>query len=123
MPMLRLLPALAVLATVACAGPPRTVEPSAQTVDALAHLGWHNCTPAIASALEGQRIDPASVTDLMVTRERVGSGEAERVIGSLAWMRLNGQPGYLIVDLDEICRVRQVFTRGGAKLPGVPAYW
>jgi hypothetical protein len=106
----------------ACAGPPRTADPSAQTLERLEQLSAHGCTPAIASAVEGQRIDPASVAGLIVTQERVGSGEFDDLIGYLAWIRLVGQPGYLIVSLDEYCRVRQVYTRGGAELPGVPSY-
>jgi hypothetical protein len=118
----RLLPVLAMLAIAACAGPPRTAEPSAQTLARLAQLRAHDCTPAIASAVEGQRIAPASVTGLIVTEERIDAGEIDDVIGYLAWMRLDGQPGYLIVSLDEYCHVRQVYTRGGAELPGVPSY-
>lgn len=118
----RLLPVLAVLCAAACAGPPRTVEPSAQAVDTLLQLREHRCTPAVASVLEGQEVDPASVTSLIVTEERINTNEFDDIVGYLAWMRLAGQSGYLVVSLDEFCRVRQIYTRGGAELPGIPSY-
>lgn len=119
---IRLISALAVLATAACAAPPRTAQPSAQAVSTLESLREHPCTPMIASALAGQEVDPSAVTSLTVTERRLYTEALDDLLGYLAWMRLEGQPGYLLVSLDEFCRVRQVYTRGGTEVPGVPSY-
>lgn len=122
MTTIRLLLVLTMLTTAACAAPTRTTGPSAQAVSLLENRGARICTPAIASALADEGIAPSSITSVNVTDERTDTARTDNVLAYDAWMRLEDQPGYLVVTLDDFCRVRQVYTRGGAEVAGVPAY-
>jgi len=45
------------------------------------------------------------------------------VVGFNAYVRLKERPGLLVVDVeDEACLTRQVYSRGGLELPGIPAF-
>ena len=114
-------PVLALLAVVfavsACAGqPPRLEAPSQVTGSTLNRINSHPCTATVASALDAYRVPPASIRDLFYT-QRLSS--ESRLLGYTAWMHLTDQPGSLVVDVDRSCQFEQVYTRGGASLPGV----
>ena len=42
--------------------------------------------------------------------------------GTGAWIRLHSCEGALVIDLARACRVRQVYTRGDCRLPGVKSF-
>jgi hypothetical protein len=46
------------------------------------------------------------------------------VLGVRAWIRLHtcDDAGYLVIDMTRSCFVRQSYTRGDCRLPGVTAY-
>ena len=47
----------------------------------------------------------------------------DRISRYIAWMRLAGQPGQLVVENDGLtCRAIQIYTRYGAKVAGVSSY-
>jgi hypothetical protein len=54
--------------------------------------------------------------------EKVADDDDDYVVGYLAWIRVAGQPGYLIADMDQFCRFTQVYSRDGMKLAGVSAW-
>ncbi|HSK42201.1 MAG TPA: hypothetical protein VK943_20715 [Arenibaculum sp.] len=122
MSTIRLLLILIAFTTTACATPPQAAGPSAQAVSVLESRGAHTCTPAIASALADEGIDPSSVTNVSISDERREPGTTDDVLAYIAWMRLEGQPGHLVASLDGFCRVRDVYTRGGAQVAGVSSY-
>lgn len=46
------------------------------------------------------------------------------VLGVRAWLRLRacGEEGYLVIDMTRSCFVRQSYSRGDCRWPGVTAY-
>ena len=111
---------LTVVLVSACAGvPPRLEAPSQATVSTLNQYNGHPCTPTVASALDAYRVAPGSIRDLFYTQRLSNGSDESRLVGYTAWMHLTGQPGSLVVDVDDECRFQQAYTRGGANLPGV----
>lgn len=105
-----------------CAGlrPPPTAsaEPGAEA--ALSRMVDNPCTPVLAQALAGARVPIAQVDGLTYgTYINLATGNITMYD---AWVSLKGQPGALIVQMDDTCYLRQVYSRGGAKLPQV-AEW
>ena len=74
-----------------------------------------------AGAVQGAGIPANSITELYYTE--VMDSMDERVERYIAWMRLAGQPGQLVVENDaNTCRATQIYTRYGAKVQGVSSY-
>ncbi len=45
-----------------------------------------------------------------------------RSTGTDVWVRLRSCRGALVIDLTRACRVRQVYTRGDCRLPGIKSF-
>jgi hypothetical protein len=112
----------AVLLT-ACAG---LTSPQQATTDPayearLDQFTQHPCNGNTAGAVQGAGIPANSITELYYTE--VLDSMDERVERYIAWMRLAGQPGQLVVEDDAMtCRPMQMYTRYGAKVAGVYSY-
>jgi hypothetical protein len=117
------LPALLVLTGVV-AGCAQAVEPEAPatTVAAIERLRPHECSGATARGLSAAGLSGADVQSLFYTEQVARSGDEDYLVGHQAWARLNGRPGYMIVDMNQFCHPRQVYTRDGLRLAGVTAY-
>lgn len=115
------LAAAALGALAACAPVPRGPADPA-TVAALERLGARACVESTARGVGAAGVPAAGVGSVFHTEQVAEDGENNHVVGYLAWLRVLGEPGYLIVDLDEFCRVEQVYTRDGMSLAGIPAY-
>jgi hypothetical protein len=81
----------------------------------------HRCNNRTAGALQGAGIPANSITELYYTE--VLDSTNDRIARYIAWMRLTGQPGQLVVENDGMtCRAIQIYTRYGAKVEGVSSY-
>lgn len=100
----------------ACAGlsPPPQAMPEPGAVSALDRLSPNPCNEVVASSLAGVRIPASDVRYLSYGLYRNIPGD---IVGYDAWVGLNSQPGAVVVQLDEYCAPRQIYARGGARLP------
>ncbi len=90
----------------------------------LAHGAWKNppytrCESVVDQQLDRLNVDRAEIERLFYTQQYRRVRGDERVVGTDAWVRFHSCKGYLVIDLDNFCRVRQVYTRGECKIPGV----
>ncbi len=97
-------------------------EAPAATLAAIERLKPHPCAATTARGVSEAGLDAQAVRSLFYTEQVVDADEGPGLIGYLAWMRVEGQPGYLVVDMNQFCQPRQVYTRDGMRLAGVPAY-
>ncbi len=107
----------------ACAGlnaPQQAATDSAYEAR-LDQLANHRYNDRSAGALQGAGIPASSVTELYYTE--VMDSTNDRISRYIAWMRLAGQPGQLVVENDGMtCRAIQVYSRFGANVAGVPSF-
>ena len=91
----------------------------------LAHGAWKNppytrCESVVDQQLDRLNVDRADIEKLFYTRQyRTGRGDETVVVGTDAWVQFHSCKGYLVISLDYFCRVRQVYTRGQCKIPGI----
>jgi hypothetical protein len=81
--------------------------------------GEHACAKVVAQECEKAGMSVANVDRVVYAPNTDGNNNNR---GSYAYIHPKGENGFLIVDIDGNCRVRQVFTRGGYSLPGVASY-
>jgi hypothetical protein len=107
----------------ACAGlnPPQQAATDPSYEARLNQFTNHRCNDRTAGALQGAGIPANSVTELYYTE--VMDSTNDRIARYIAWMRLAGQPGQLVVENDGMtCRATQIYTRYGAEVEGVSSY-
>jgi hypothetical protein len=95
--------------------PPTQATPEPGAVANLDRLSPGLCNPVVASSLAGARIPIADVRDLTYGLYR--DNKRGKIVGYDAWVSLKDQPGSVIVQMDEFCTPRQIYPRGGARLP------
>lgn len=89
--------------------------------------------PAPAVALDCREQAGAELRRLEMTADKMRSiryveklnptNHGPQVLGVRAWVRPTSCPdGYLVIDMTRSCFVRQSYTRGGCRMPGVTAY-
>ncbi|WP_207476729.1 hypothetical protein [Arenibaculum pallidiluteum] len=118
---MRFLPPAAALALAACAALPPQPPAPPDMAARVAAFPAHQCSQATARVLTGAGLSAAQVRQVFY-EPIVSGGIAHRVIGHLAWVRVQDQPGYLVADMDTDCRMRTVFTRDGMRIAGLPAF-
>ena len=107
----------------ACAGlnPPQQAATDPAYEARLNQFTNHRCNNRTAGALQGAGIPANSITELYYTE--VMDSTNDRIARYIAWMRLAGQPGQLVVENDGMtCRTTQIYTRYGAEVEGVSSY-
>ena len=107
----------------ACAGlnPPQQAATDPAYEARLNQFTNHRCNNRTAGALQGAGVPANSVTELYYTE--VLDSTNDRIARYIAWMRVAGQPGQLVVENDGMtCRAIQIYTRYGAKVEGVSSY-
>jgi hypothetical protein len=107
----------------ACAGlnPPQQAATDPAYEARLDQLINHPCNDRTAGAIQGAGIPANRITELYYTE--VMDATNDRIARYIAWMRLTGQPGQLVVEEDGMtCRAMQIYTRYGAKVEGVPSF-
>lgn len=104
------LPLAALLAALLQAGPSGATTPVP------------DCDSEIAAALQSLAVDQGRVRSIYVSpRLKSGIG-ATRVVSLDVWVRLTDCKGALVLDLSRHCTLRQAYTRGECRVPGVSAY-
>ncbi len=79
------------------------------------------CEAVVDQRLDQINVDRTDIKKIFYTRKHRGRGANEGDVeqGTIAWVRFHSCKGYLVIDLDYFCRVRQVYTRGQCKIPGI----
>jgi hypothetical protein len=79
----------------------------------------HRCAHGTATTLAGLGLDAGDIGRVQIFTEHQGGDSGSRYVsGHRAWVRLDGQPGHLVIVLDPHCRLEQAYLEGGARLPG-----
>lgn len=120
--LLRVAAVSALLLTAGCAGlaPPPHREPDPALVAALDRAERHECNREVASVLAATGVAAADVRSLWIYN--VPEYDGETLGGPEAHVGLNGQPGSVVIPMSDGCKARQVYTRGGAQLPGMSSW-
>ena len=92
----------------------------------LAHGAWKNrpytrCVSVVDQQLDRLNVDRADIEKLFYTRKyRSSRGSDDSVVvGVDAWVRFKSCKGYLVIDMNNRCQIRQAYTRGQCRIPGV----
>jgi len=121
-PTSRLAILAAALTVGACAGlqPPARSTPPPGSVAALDRMAMNPCNEAVTSVLAGSGIAVERIRGLAygVDYDEL----SDRIVRYQAWASFADQPGQAVVLLDGGCRPYQIYTRGGARVPGVASY-
>lgn len=112
----------ALLLAAGCAGlsPPPHREPDPALVSALDRMERHQCNREVASVLTATGVAAGDIRSLWVYT--VPEYDGETLGGPEAHVGLTGQPGSVVIPMSDACRARQVYTTGGAQLPGVSGW-
>jgi hypothetical protein len=128
MPLPRLLPLTAMLlgplALAACQDATGRIAANNAALSAGYPFDNHReCDGEVARQLQQAGIAAEAVESISyINQTELVGGESE-VVGFDANVRLRDKPGLLVVDVeDEACFTRQVYTRSGLEVPGLPAF-
>lgn len=80
------------------------------------------CAATVERAWSDAGFDPSDVETTFVTDRYHFDAENEYLIGYDVWTRFKSCKGALVVDITDSCYLRQVYTRGECRLPGVPSF-
>ncbi len=81
------------------------------------------CNSTIDQRLSDLKVNRADLDKISIfPRYENRDDQTNRVLGFDAWVRFKGCTGALVIDLERDCRVRQVYTRGQCRVPGVKAF-
>lgn len=108
----------ALLGLAACAdriAPPPRPAPEPAVLGTVQRLAPHPCDHAIASVLTGLGVPGNALSAITVEERRELDGD--RLLGFEGWVWREGQPGSVVVSLNEYCVPYQVYARDGARLP------
>lgn len=78
-----------------------------------------SCEPTVQGQLDALALSSTDVKKISMVPRRRNIFDSEVLVGFDAWVGLQACRGYLIVDMNATCKVRQVYTRGQCKLAGV----
>ncbi len=85
--------------------------------------GQKRCQAVVDENLRKLAIDANDVRRLQFSRTYEEDAEGNRhSTGTDVWVRLQSCQGALVIDLTRACRVRQVYTRGACRLPGIKSF-
>ena len=73
----------------------------------------------VSDRLSQLSIDMADVQKIFYTPQLQSGRGGNIIVGYDAWVTFHSCKGYLVIDLTRHFRVRQVYTRGGCRVPGV----
>ncbi|MGH6947714.1 MAG: hypothetical protein ACREDZ_10335 [Kiloniellales bacterium] len=80
------------------------------------------CVATVERAWSDAGLDRSDVDETFVTDRYHFDAENEYLIGYDIWTRFKSCKGALVVDITDSCYLRQVYTRGECRLPGVPSF-
>ncbi len=84
---------------------------------------YSRCDSVVDQQLDRLNVDRADIEKLFYTRQ-YGRGISDDtvVVGVDAWVRFKSCKGYLVIDMTRQCHVRQAYTRGQCRVPGVKSF-
>ena len=85
-------------------------------------LLYDRCEAAIAERISELGISPDDVAGVRTFPEIAASRTGAIARGVKAWVSLNRCEGSVVIVTTKACRVKQTYTRGACKVPGVEAY-
>jgi hypothetical protein len=81
------------------------------------------CSPTIDKELGAHSVNRADIDRISIAPRYENRGnETNRVLGIDAWVRFKSCPGYLVIDMERNCSLRQVYTSGRCSVPGVKGF-
>lgn len=83
-----------------------------------------DCREEAEAELQRLGITAGDIAEIRFIEKRNPTERGPDVLGVRAWLRLSacGEEGYLVIDMTRSCFVRQSYTRGSCRWPGVTAY-
>ena len=83
-----------------------------------------NCRSTVEAYLQQLDLGGKQVTriDAYPRRRLTTTDGDEQIIGYQAGARLSGCTGWVRVEMDQFCRIRQSYTPGDCRVTGLPAY-
>ena len=83
-----------------------------------------DCHREAEAELQGLGVDASQIAEIRYIEKLNPTDRGPDVLGVRAWIRLHAcdDAGYLVIDMTRSCFVRQSYTRGDCRLPGVTAY-
>ncbi len=84
---------------------------------------YTRCESVVDQQLDRLNVDRADIEKLFYTKKyRTSRDNDDRVVGVDAWVRFKSCKGYLVIDMTRHCQVRQAYTRGQCRVPGVKSF-
>ena len=89
------------------------------------YKAYNDCDAAVDRRLDRLEISRGDVKKItfMTQIQTTGKNGDTKERGVDAYVRLHSCRGSLVIDMDEMCNVRQVYTRGKCDIPGVKHFW
>ena len=83
-----------------------------------------SCPDVVYARAEQLGVDRADIEKLVFSRIRGGSSSGDDgdypLLGFNAWLNLQScDRGNMVIELTTSCAIRQVYTRGGCRVPGI----
>ena len=80
---------------------------------------YSRCEAVVDQRLDQINVDRTDIKKIFYTRQTRSVRGEERTVGTDAWVQFHSCKGYLVINLNNSCRVRQVYTRGQCRIPGI----
>ena len=79
------------------------------------------CEAVVDQRLDQINVNRADIKKIFYTKQvgNFGGDDGMRTVGVDGWVQFHSCKGYLVIDMDNFCRVRQVYTRGQCRIPGL----
>ncbi len=81
------------------------------------------CQSTVAEQLAGFGIEQSEVSSIYYAQKvRAVGRTGRRISGVTAWVSLHSCEGSVVIDLSNGCRVKQAYTRGQCRVPGLKSF-
>ena len=67
-------------------------------------------------------IGPTSVASIAYVPELAGGRSGTSLVGVVAWVDLEACSGSVVIEMNRRCRVKDAYTHGECRVPGLAAY-
>ena len=83
---------------------------------------YPQCEDAVSELLATLDIGPTSVESIAYVPELAGGRSGTSLVGVVAWVDLEACSGSVVIEMNLRCRVKDVYTHGECRVPGLTAY-
>ena len=80
------------------------------------------CLPQVEQKLSELGVDQSAVKKISIFPRLQPGQSINTVIGYDASVSFKNCSGYLAIDMNRACQIRQVYSRNECRFPGVPSY-